>query len=365
MCELLAVQRRAIQKGEPIAFTIAGQDVMVHPGGIGRGKQARMSIRIEWPGVRIGISYRDTASRQNANFYMNVSGEACVIAGAVESRERAHQVIRALGGEVTDEWVKRIDICVDIADFDMQEWLVPAFVRGHFKSRADDWTLYEGKEGVHGFSLPMRSVLVKVYDKVKETYEKKPELYQLAMKQNRWGGRVPNHAVRIEYEVRGDWLRSHGIRSANVAIKCLPLIVYWLMQYDSRPLFCITDRRVDRENQHQARALVDPRWAQIVATAQTLAGRPIEPPQRPDRSELKLERGSKTMFGFITSLAAQCGIEIRSARDAAEFVIELANRNQISDAYFEASWYKKARKLDTYQEATSFPFGKNAEGGAV
>lgn len=364
MHHLLSLRQSAKERGEAEPYQLAGRDVLVYGSGIGNGKRAHMDLRIELPGVRLGLAYRQSDRRGNANFYLNVTGEACVIDGALRIHDWVHQTLEELGGDLRDEWMKRIDICLDLPGIGLQDWMGPAFHNGHFKTASREWGCHEGKEGKHGLVLPTGSCRLSIYDKLRETYSKKKELYRLAMGQ-RWGGCKPLAATRIEFQLRKPWLDQYGLRTTDAVLQNLPAIVLLLMQTDSRPFFCFTDGAVDRENQHQSRSSVHPEWLRIVRTMVALAGRPSEPLARVDRGQITAERACRNAIGYLTSAAAEQGAELTSVEDVGHYLIQLAHQNEIGDGHVQASLAKKTQQRCTRTESTEFPYGQNVNGGVA
>ena len=353
--------REAAKAGnEPEPYVLGNQEVLVQPTGIGSGKQQHLSYRIEWPGVMLAFDTRNQDSRQHANFYLKIMGQACLVDGALATLAKAEEIIKELGGTLHDDWVKRIDLALDLPDVDLQEVFLPAFRETHFVASGSQWNAWDGKQGCTGFTIGTQSrCKLNVYDKLAET-KKKDELYQLAMQQNRWGGRVPKSATRIEYQLRKPWLDQFCLTTTEHVLKLLPAIVARLTELEKRPFFALTAQAVDRKNKHQSRCPRLPAWIKAVRTFQDLAGEPSEPLKRVQRSRIDGRKGTLSAVGYLQSIAAQSGRCVSNASDLIEFLREQIDRNEITDADLQIKWEKKARKAGTFRESQDFPFGKRS-----
>lgn len=164
------LQHQAKLKNEPVPYEIAGQTTLLYPLGIASGRQQRMTYRLEWPGVTLAFSTSATDARLHANLHLIITGEACLLQGAQTSRMLATDILTELGGMVKDFWTKRIDVCLDVPGFDLNDWLLPAFAQQHFLTNASKWNPWDGKQGCTGFTVgSRRRASLNVYDKLKQT----------------------------------------------------------------------------------------------------------------------------------------------------------------------------------------------------
>ncbi|MCB9950052.1 MAG: hypothetical protein H6824_03645 [Planctomycetaceae bacterium] len=361
---LLQVERlreAAGAAGQPEPYVLCDQEVLIYPKGIGSGKQQHLPYRIEWPGVMLAFDTRNQDSRQHGNWYLKVTGEGCVQLGAMTCYRKAGEIVQELGGVLYDQWVKRIDFALDLPDVDLKAEFLDAFRQEHFLTSSKSWNPYDGPEGCSGFTVgTMNRVKLNVYDKLRQA-KKKDELYQLAMQQNRWGGRIPNAATRIEYQIRKPWLDEYGLCRADDVFRMIPAIISRLAELEKRPFFAMTNGPVDRKNKHQNRCGRLPAWVKAVATFQTLAGQPHEPLERVNRELIGGKRALQSAMGFLTSAAAKSGRCIATSADLVEFLREQIERNEVVDEDIFQKWEKKARKEGTFRESQDFRFGNRSD----
>lgn len=86
-----------------------------------------------------------------------------------------------------------------------------------------------------------------IYDKRGEVVSKKSEAYQHAMRQRRWGGRLPDAATRIEYQLRRQYFNELGLNTVCDVEASLPEIVARTTRLNDHPFFVLTDRVPDRK----------------------------------------------------------------------------------------------------------------------
>lgn len=356
------LREEAKEKKEPVAYRLADQEVLIHPFGIGSGRVKHLELRIEWPGVMLALSETGGEKRQQANGYLKVSGEACLLHGALNVRKQVGAMLDELGLYVIDEWFKRIDVCLDIPDVGIDDWIVPSLRSGACVISCPNWNIFFNGGEPTGVKVgsPARAQLT-IYDKVCQL-AKTSEAYQIAMIKNRWKGRVPQKALRVEYQIRKTWLDQFGVSNVRDTMKRLPDIIARLTEPQAYPLFCVTQARVDRVHKHQGRRKVHPEWQRLVDTFRDLIGQPAEPLQRVNKEALKMGVACRAIIGYATTAAARLGAEIVGGRELGDFVSELIQRNDISDENIWEKWLKKAQKEGTVREPRNFPFGDNSEG---
>jgi hypothetical protein len=355
---LLEAQQAAVNdKGRPQLVELAGRSVLVHPRGMGTDRQSRMEYRLEWAGVTIGLSPRLIATRQNANFYLKATGESCVLHGVDEVRRVVEEIVTAIGGTLRDEWVKRIDLCLDLPGLAVQEELQQAFDGEQFLTTFRQWRPFDGVGGKKGFSLfGAGACTVNVYDKLADAFERHDGVYQLAMKSRRWGGITPEAATRVEYQLRRPWLsRYRECASASSVFENLGTIVGKLVNTGTRPLFMLTDRTPDKKNKHQSRCEVLPLWAAIARRFQDAAGEPRGTLTPIPRWEAAFPRLYAMGVGALTSAAAKMGLVLESPADVATVVEKLMENAGVPANDLAKRWARKSHQTGTHDDLMSFP----------
>ena len=326
------------------------------------GRQSRLSYRLDWSGVTIGLSNREASRRNLNNYLLQISGTPSLLVGALEAREFVNKMIQELLGTLTDEWVRRIDICIDVAGLDLRHELLPAFEEERFITTANDWNPWKGKSGVKGFTVGRRDrVKLNVYDKLLESASKHDDVYRRALIDRRWKGEVPRNATRIEFQIAKTWLDGYGYRNASDVLNDLPSILHKLTGEESKAFIRFTSGAIDRENKHQSRAKTLGIWKAIIDEARRQLGEPKRKLKPIKRGAITERRAFRVVLGLLTKFAANKGEYCGTLEDAAEQLRKLHLANGGTDEEWEAVWERKAREAGTLQSVTDFP-GPGDEG---
>lgn len=355
------MQIAARQAKQPQLITLGPMTGLLHGQGIGSGNQTHLEYRFDWRGVLFAISQRKEPSRQLSNFYLKISGEPCLIEGAVEARKMVLEVVKVLGGVMLDEWPRRLDVCLDLPGTNLNDDLQPAFERGQFLTSAKKWNPFDGREGKTGFVVGSRALVrCIVYDKLVDSVMNHDPVYLQAMIDRRWNGTTPDHATRVEFQIGRDWLANkQGIRTVDEALFRMGDIAARFLSHERIPFFCLTSTVPDRKNKHQSRAEVLPLWDRIVTTMQTLAGERLQDLRPIRRGEITAKRGYQMIRGYLTTIGAQFEMNVESLEDGIEVLKELDRRNDGQAIEWASRWEVKARKAGTYGKVVSFGFGDN------
>lgn len=357
--ELERSQTTARESHHLAAVTIGERELVIYGGGIGSGRQSRLEYRLEWQGVTIALSARESKSRQLSNYYFKIPGTACLLIGAEQARDVVHEIVGRLGGELFDEWFKRFDVCLDLPGVNIREQLIPAIENAQFMQSAKEWQLFVGNQGKTGFAVGNRkNVRLNVYDKFCEVSKKSPE-YLEAMKARRWGGHLPSAATRVEYTITKSWLDRFGISNSGSAIEKLPEVMTRLLD-GPYVFFRMTELPLPKGTRNQGRVPTLPLWAQIADHFKEHAGNPKSELQPIRHGEISLSRLYATVRGYITSAAVQMRMPIECFDDAIAVVRELHKRNESTDDDWQQAFKVKARKSGLLEEMTAFPFGRAA-----
>jgi hypothetical protein len=357
--ELDRCKKLAAASFEAVPFTLGDGLIHVHSHGYGKGNETHFEYLLEWCGVRFGLSPRDKSSRQLPNFDLHISGKPCLLFGYSQCRERILDFIEDWGGQVVDEWPRRLDLCLDLPGIDGNQELFPAIKEHRYISGRGHYSLDGVDKDYTGYTFGSKATSIVIYDKLKELQTKKKfdEAYQQGMLLNRWGGFTPGAALRVEYRVNGRFLGRYGILNANQVTAEIPGIVDRLTSTSKRRFFVVTEDAPDRKNRHQDRAKVLPLWDQIVTCFQRAAGIPPQPLQRVDRSSMPIQGHFKQTLGLILSAAAQNGIRLDSVDSIANYIRHWAIKNGVSDEQVLLRFEKKARKLGTWNESMPLQSG--------
>lgn len=357
--ELERCQRQSEQYHQPIPCSLGDGQILVYAGGMGRGRATHFPFRLEWLGATIGLAARTEATRKLANFYLKVPGEPCVIHGAENLRERVLSFLNGHGLTLVDEWFRRFDVCLDLPDCDWQTTFAWACEAKQYMGSALKSSPHRHGEETTGFSVKTGNVDLVIYDKRGEVLSKKPEVYLNAMMQNRWGGRIPQTATRIEYQFRRQWFSDLGLNTVLDIQAKLPEIIAKITQFDNHPFFVLTDRVPDRKGRHQNRAGVLPTWRQAVECMRERAGQPMAKLRRLDRSMMNATKALQNAVGYTLTAMAQLEMYAGNRDDVVNGFADLLRRSAIDDESIGQKWGEKARRAGTFGTVSEFPFGDN------
>lgn len=326
---------------------------------MGRGRATHFPFRLEWLGATIGLAARVEASRQLANFYLKIPGEPCVIHGADQIRDGLVKLLADHDTRLVDEWFRRYDICLDLPDCDWQTLFAWACEAKQYLGSALKSSPHRYGEDTTGFSVKTGNVDLVIYDKRGEVVSKKSEAYQHAMRQRRWGGRLPDAATRIEYQFRRQYFNELGLNTVCDVEASLPEIVARITRFNDHPFFMLTDRVPDRKGRHQNRAGVLPAWRQAIECLRERAGQPKGKLTRLDRSMMNATKAVQNAVGYVLTAMAQLEMHASSRDDLLQGFSELLSRSAIDDESIGRKWNEKARRAGTFGTVSEFPFGDN------
>lgn len=354
-------QNQAIECRAPVPWAFGDGQIFVAERGIGTGRASRLEFRLEWCGATIGLSARKEPTRLLSNFYLNVPGKACLIRGVDNVRETVYTWLEQWGGTLVDEWVRRLDLCLDVPGFDLNDRVFPACQAGQYLSTMRRNSSNRECTRTTGFAIGRSpGARLTIYDKLAEVRQKNDSAYGLAMIERRWNGVFPKSAARVEYQMHREFFQQFdGLKNATDLMNRLPDIVERLIQTDQRPFFQLTDAVPDREGRHQSRVGVLPEWAAIIALIRAQVDRPRQPLKRLERNLISAKRACANAIGYLTSAAADLGIVVERKADLVSLLEELMKRNDVCDDVIRLKWEDKARRCGTFEEVCQFPFGAN------
>jgi hypothetical protein len=348
----------------------SGYRVEMQPRGMGSGRDSHKEYVLDWQGVLIAFSARRKADRRLHNFLLRVTGEPCLMIGYQAAWDAAWAIIEQLGGRVVDDWVRRVDLCIDIPGLSVRDQLMPAFQANSFVTTARQWNSWDGCDGLTGFTVgSLPRLKLNVYDKVADVLKKHQGLYQRAMIDRRWFGAMPEQATRIEWQIGKEWLDQYGEFESSKVFGDLGSIVSRVAALgpDPRPFFCMTTAAPDRENGNQARSDVLPLWAKVVNTMWDWSGNPLGKLERIQRGKISCKKAWQMTVGILTGVADVWGRECLNWNGLQRVLRELYERNDCDDKAIARSWKRKARKSGTWDSivALSGDATTKAKGASV
>lgn len=239
---------------------------------------------LQWFGEYDGVSYGFQKLDGRGSFAAKVRIGSLKLTrdGAYASYNDAMAVLRACGVIAHEVKLYRIDVCLDRPGERVDAYVNAMNDREvitRMKSRVKTFKRPNGEwEGASTGSK--NGVQVNVYDKAVELEDRsgvESEAKRHYLQEHRWGGEF-EHVARIEFQVRGEWIRRQfaDVVSVEQALRALPGIVDYLVTR----FFRIMDGPIDRENKNQSRARVAACWEAVVAGFVDVFGRAVEVARR-------------------------------------------------------------------------------------
>lgn len=322
---------------------------LLSPRGIGFGNVAHLEVVLYFNGMMLAVSPRDSDSRQLWNFQYKIPGEPCVVHGADECFDYVFQVLGEIGFTVTDDWISRMDLTFDVADYDMNDFPVTAFTEGRFLTTAKKWTLHDGTKGKTGYTIGGGNrISFTCYNKLEEAFRKHKDDYVKAMIDKRWGGRIPDSATRFEYRLMRNYLADHGINRGSDAFMHLPGLIGKITSSGPYPFFVITDKVPDRKGKHQSLVNPDPEWLAFVNAFQAWTGEEAKPLPSKVRVDVCDIRAFERICGSLTSIAARNDRKVNGKHDLFELFLEMCTTYKKSDSDVKKNFELKRRKLHSF-----------------
>jgi hypothetical protein len=157
---------------------------------------------------------------------------------------------------------------------------------------------------------------------------------------NRWGGEV-EAATRVEFQVPREELRERfQIETVDDLLAKGGAMLEWL----TLEWFRLTDGLPDRDNGHEARAVLHPLWERVRAAFVAWIGAPAGPVEVRPWKRPSAKRLWQGLLGCLTSIAAVTGREFETVGDLAKWAVdELGER--IGQEDFAKWWFKQADYL--------------------
>jgi len=269
--------------------------------------------------------------------------------------ERLCNEIEEFGGELEKSKISRVDGCVDLWGI-ATALFVERFRLRFFVSRArkfSDNFIFEDQDAnaaqVHGtatkdtgFSFG-RGMMIRIYDKLEET--KRDDVKRQVMIEKRWNGETPEHATRVEFQLRREHLKSMGIDSMADYFERRADV--WAYMCDG--WFRMTEGAVDRENRNQGTAETWSLWETVRAAFVAWAGAERVEVVRTKLRECNFEALERQAAGCLLSLYAFALGVTNDASEVAAFAWERVNA--IFTALPDRELFKRLNRKKDQQDA--------------
>ena len=280
--ELADALARAYRTRRVVDLIIGGYEVALHRPRAGdhhlndNAKDSYMEYVLTWQGVKVGLSPRQSTTRQLYNHKLIASGQPCTILGLPAIQKFQAEIISALGGEIIDGWFKRIDVCLDIAHKPLMTILLSSMREGRYiTSSRTPIAFYPTC-----FEIASQGIRLRVYEKLTAMQiHKHNDAYRAAMRR-RSGGAEPQHATRVEYQLRKEWLDALNLDTVPRVLARLHEVVAACTADGPRSFFRMTKKYPDAKNGNHSRAKTDPVWEWIISAMREGSSDIMSPPVR-------------------------------------------------------------------------------------
>lgn len=236
--------------------------------------------------------------------------------------------------KIIEEKVSRIDLCADL-DIHIDDTGITDLKRKI--TRAEKWSIYGKDDSINMISFGKGSLMLRVYDKIQEMYDKMAE-HKEAFFRNIWG-EVQN-ITRVEFQVRRDIVRQIFPRKSDFS-------TIWkfrekLWEYLTEDWFRHAEKPVDRKNKHQSRASVSEFWSTVQRAFTEESKKPVA--RKKKRPHINISALVKQAIGCLLTVTAGMGHHLdckNSLYDTIHDVI-YSNIAEIFDKPgFEKDYYKR------------------------
>lgn len=292
-----------------------------------RGQQLDFKVSID--GTEVGLSRKAQCGKSAANVVVAQTGRDCLLHGARTRYDHMILSIEALGGRIRWKKLNRVDLAIDIAGLPVME-LQNLVANNQFITRTRSCQLHENivSRQKTGFSAGKAPCYLTVYDKLFEASRKQQTEYLNAMIARRWGGRIPNAATRVEWQLRRAKFREYGVDTPEHLFERAATIYKTLMHNQFR----LTTAEIDRDNKNQSRSQVLPLWQAIANAADRVLQGTEENLMPIDRESVLPVRAIKTARGHLKAVLLEKAVWLESYEAFLEHAKLLLSKAGYSDA---------------------------------
>ena len=341
LCEQLRLAQTAAQADEPelngSIVRVGEFDLVLRPAGAKSGGAGGpyYAFVCEVEGFVIRIARRQTPGENMPNVSATLGSVVLMRHGLTAAWQHLGEVIEAMGGNILDNKLSRIDPCADLAGMNV-EALVKTMMDKKVVTRARKRAIYFDADRPTGLSFGSGDLLCRAYDKLLEVREKRDEEKYGLLVEKRWGGE-PDHATRVEFQLRRECIKTFGISTVEDWIEkragvCAYLVNDWLR-------FCKTK---DRDNQQ--RSEISDEWRDVREAFEDWAGSD-DPSERFKELHADADALVKQASGCMVSVVAINGNELPESLDEAyALVCERLYHAMYDDAAGTMSRLAKRRK---------------------
>jgi hypothetical protein len=259
----------------------------------------------EYDGIRYSLA-KSSQSNKCPVAKIQISSLKLTRDGVIVAWQQALRTLKHLGVIVYSNTLYRLDACLDLPGVDVGLFC-EAISHGEVISRVKSQASFNksAKGEWQGCAIGNRKgVRIVFYDKIEELKAHpgiESEAKREVLIQQRWGV-APERATRVEFQIRGEWLRQRyqGLRSVEDVLGRLADVVAFL----ATGFFRIVDGEVDRDNNNQSRAEVSPMWNRVIEGFCDWAGGDAAQLIKVEKKPANREKAIKRLLSSAVSVAA-------------------------------------------------------------
>lgn len=175
--------------------------------------------------------------KQRPSIMVDIRSETLWAHGPEKAVERVHALVEALGGEIVETKVSRLDLCADtlIRSDDWSKELIDSFV-----TRARNIQTHNQSRELSGFSIGVGKMRARLYDKPMEIKAKSKKIWMYDI----WGIETvddEHRIIRAEFQLRREVLLQLGMGEWNTVLRFHHMIwgyctTMWLKLVDDASL---------------------------------------------------------------------------------------------------------------------------------
>ena len=312
---LLDSAREAAEIGEegPDELEIAGRKFLMLPSGAAAGSDKKKIVygwRLRAPdGWWLLLMNRADVHKTLPTGCARAPSLPLLRIGPRAFVHQLQETLQALRIRVIREKVSRVDACVDLTDMKIDS-LHGAAMRGHYVSRARYSTEHIADESFKGhrfrrrptgFDLGKGATRVRVYDKFFKC-QSDPEML-LLMQTRRWG-EIGSDAIRVEFQLRREKLKSLGVDCVSNWWEKRGSITHYL----THEWFRVTSEVVDSD--HAKRTPTHSDWERVQEAFAAWSGEPLAQLRPLPKLPIRADNLLRQVIGTLVSYHAQVGTNI-------------------------------------------------------
>jgi hypothetical protein len=245
--------------GKSVVLLTDGFPVVMRAGGHGKGANY---LRYSFDVGGVSVSIGDGPSGW---VYFRVGSLLCMSWGLLGVVDHTSAMVQRLSGVICGSKLSRVDLAVDLAGIPMSE--VDFAQRSDYViCAARESTVYMRTSQTTGIMYGRGATVVRIYNKALETGRRGDKWAWLV--DNRYGGVSPEHALRVEIQLRRDALREMGVDSFEDYIERRAAIARYIVTSWIR----FTDSPVDRKNDNYKRSRMSSFWLRVVHAFESFTG---------------------------------------------------------------------------------------------